>query len=267
MNDSSMQAEPRPGVARTPSPPPRRRRWWTSGRFWIGVLGTVLGAAGTLAVNEAVARAFPGTDRAGRLADAVRGLAEEMRVNRDGVARLTEQLRDADPGSPRAAEIAVRLEASATALVRTSDRLSARVAALAGDAHATPAPSAVPAPRSADPAPAAAPAVRSPSEIADSAPEPDLWLPTHQSTLIGTSRNAFGVQFWGEGINITRDKVMVALNGQQEWLRAGDRMQYPDPAQDCFVVYLRTHDPDPAREGDERHGFALTCGPKAAPGT
>lgn len=229
------------------------------------MLGTVLGAAGTLAVNEAVARAFPGTDRAGRLADATRELAGEMRVNRDEVARLTEQLRSADPGSPRAAEIAARLEAGATALVQTSDRLSARIAALAGDAAAAPAPGAAPAPRSADPAPPAAPVARSPSELADSAPEPDLWLPTHQSTLIGASRNAFGVQLWGDGTSTPRDRVTVALNGNQVWLRAGDRMQYPDPAQDCYVVYLRTSDPDPAKEGDERHAFALTCGPKAAP--
>lgn len=226
------------------------------------MLGTVLGAAGTLAVNEAVARVFPETDRAGRLTDAVQKLAEEMRVNRDGVARLTEQLRNADPGSPQAAQIAVELEARATALVRTSDQLNAQVSALPGDSPAAEAPGAAPAPASGDPAPAAAPAARNPSELADSAPPPDFWLPSHQSTLIGTSRNAFGVQVWSAK---ERDRVMVALNGYTWTLRAGDRVQYPDPTQDCYVVFLRTNDPDPAKDGDERHAFALTCVPKNTP--
>ena len=138
------------------SPPPRRRRWWMSGKFWIGVLGTVLGAAGALGVNEAVAWAFPQTDRAGRLADAVHGLAEEMRRNRDGVARLTDELRGTEPGSARAAEIAVRLEASATALVQTSDRLDAQVTAFSGNEPRS--TGGAPAPAVAPPAAAASPA-------------------------------------------------------------------------------------------------------------
>lgn len=251
-------ANEEPAARQGPAPRPRReRKWWRSGTLWIGVLGTVLGAAGTLGVNEAVAALFPRTDRASRLADAVQGLADELRAGRDGVARLASQLREQEPGSPDAAETARQLEAAADRLVRTSDSLAALAE---GSAHASPASSPAEAP--AGPATAAPPAARSASEVADSAPEADLWLPSHHSTMIGASRNSFGVRYWGTGINIGTDQITVGLNGEATTLRAGDRLQFPDPANDCFIIYLRTIDPDPAKEGDERHGFALTCAPR-----
>lgn len=253
-----MDPETQPTTLEPPQPRRRKRPWWLSGKFWIGVLGTVLGAAGAIGVNEAVAWAFPDTDRATRLAGAIQGLAEEMRVNRDGVARLTEQLRRAEPGSPQATQIAIQLETSATALVQTSNRLDAQVTALSGQPKPAAQTGAGPAtPPSNDVSPARS-VDRTRSEKADSTPEPDVWLRTFQSTLIGSRRNALGVQDWSS----TNMRVLIALNSQTFWLSAGDRVPYPDPAEDCYAVYLRTIDADPAQNGDERHGFALTCAPK-----
>lgn len=234
----------------------RPRKWWRSGKLWIGVLGTILGAAATLAVNEAVVTLFPETDRMSRLSDAIQGLTGEMRANRDNVSLLARQLGAQEPGSPGAAETARRLERSANDLVQTSDSLAATISEAAGGS------------RRPEPGPRPAPPTGggSHSELADSAPPPDLWLPSNQSTLVGPSRNAFGVRGWDSGPAVATEQVHVALNGEAAVLQAGDRLQFPDPNRECYIIYLRTVDPDPSSaRGDERHGFALTCTPTSNP--
>jgi hypothetical protein len=87
----------------------------------------------------------------------------------------------------------------------------------------------------------------------------DLWLRTGQTVRLGDSQHFFGVRSWGWGINIDTTSIQVALDNEGHWLRAGSRLEFTTSSGTCYVSYMGSEDPDPERQGDERHGFALAC--------
>ncbi|MBB4636015.1 caspase family protein [Longimicrobium terrae] len=91
--------------------------------------------------------------------------------------------------------------------------------------------------------------------------KPDLQLRTGQTVRIGDGQHFFGVRHWGWGINIDQTSILVALDDREHRLRAGARLQLTHSRGQCFISYMGTEDPNPERQGDERHGFAVACDP------
>jgi uncharacterized caspase-like protein len=93
--------------------------------------------------------------------------------------------------------------------------------------------------------------------------EPDFWLRVGQTTSLTDGRNFFGVTNWGVGINVWRTSIYVSLNGQAHTLWAGSRLEVPSRDGKCYLAYVRTEDPNYHVDGDEHHGFTVTCDNRA----
>lgn len=87
--------------------------------------------------------------------------------------------------------------------------------------------------------------------------EPNLWLRTNQSVILGDRHTAFGVLAY----NRRRNSLYIQLNGQPTYIVAGARMPFEDSRGECYLIYLRTDDPSPPQDSRVRHGFAVVCGP------
>jgi hypothetical protein len=88
--------------------------------------------------------------------------------------------------------------------------------------------------------------------------EPNLWLRTNQSVILGDRHTAFGVVEY----NRRQNSLYIQLNGQPTYIVAGARMPFDDSRGECYLIYLRTDDPSPPQDSRVRHGFAVVCGPR-----
>jgi hypothetical protein len=88
----------------------------------------------------------------------------------------------------------------------------------------------------------------------------DLWLGPGETRLIGPDLSAsLGVGAPGSEDLGGTGRIPVMLNGVSASISPGEVLKYPSPTGECYVIFLRTEDPNPARQRDERHGFALRC--------
>jgi hypothetical protein len=97
---------------------------------------------------------------------------------------------------------------------------------------------------------------RPPAPLGVPSDEPDLWLPTGRTVVLGDQNTAFAVSQAYVGW------LAIRINGEPNQMPAGSRFSFPDSRGDCFIMYLRTDDPGGKLDGTERHAFAIRCNPK-----
>jgi hypothetical protein len=85
--------------------------------------------------------------------------------------------------------------------------------------------------------------------------EVNLWIPTRESVVLGDQNTSFGVLSWYPG---TRE-ILVQISDNQPFMNAGRQLPFPDSRGECHIIYIRTDDPNPSRDYDERHGFIVVC--------
>jgi hypothetical protein len=83
----------------------------------------------------------------------------------------------------------------------------------------------------------------------------NLWIRTSESVVLGDENTSFGVATW-DG---TSRWIRVQMNDDQPWMSAGTRFPFRDSRGECHIIYMRTEDPNPNRDYDERHGFVVLC--------
>jgi hypothetical protein len=222
---------------------------------WIGFFSAVLASVATVLVNEGIKRIFPHTDDAGRVVSSLDGLIKKMDSERDGLIKLATDLHNERPTSSSALNITQAIEVHVNRLVTTSTQVRNEAAESAGLPRVNPPPAsyslaALPAVQAEVPKPEDR---RLPTK-ADL--EPDLWIPTFQSTLIGDDKHSFGVQ------GVMSDGVQISVDGTSRALRAGERVAFSDFDEYCYVGYLRSESIDAQNPTAVRHGFSIVCTPK-----
>jgi hypothetical protein len=83
----------------------------------------------------------------------------------------------------------------------------------------------------------------------------NLWIRTNESVVLGDQNTSFGVITWH---GVFR-RIQVQMNADQPHMNPGARLPFADSRGECHIIYMRTEDPDPNRDYDERHGFVVVC--------